>query len=519
LSPILPLLALTSALHASVEGQASLAVGWLEYDDLWSGDPILGGFDLASPSEPLNRWLMVPEASLTWRPGIAHRVRVRANGRSIARVPTLDDELSIVHVLVSDGVPVSEAWKERLFLDEASWRWRPQGDPAVDLRAGMLPYGIAGGRFQAESWPGLRARIDARRLGWAPLALELRGAHTLQGTAQAALALRHEPSMFEHLGAELAWTRDSQHGVAPVLEQDLGMLTELWAATSDDFIGTYQDYVLEGLGTVYGSEADGMRAFHGDLAQFMGLQGSAELFYASGFGRVLAGPVLLDAALVHSWGRGRLEGYRFEAGTVPQEVTATWYADAPREPWSEDLRIRGWAWDLAASLLTDGRWSPGLFFQGMSGEDDLVGRAAAGEPVRLFLASDPAFVRTRIFPADSAARSGALDFPPGVAGYGLLTPGASLAWDGERLGAHLQLALPCATRPSPLDPHRRIYGLEADLLVAASPLDALQLQLEGGLFQPGTFFIDSSNPAADHPLELPLGWRVIGAVTIRTPSG
>ena len=502
-----------------MEAEASLGLAWLEYSGLWAGDPILGGFDLASPSDPLNRWLLVPEASLTWRPGVSHRVRLRADGRSLARVPTLDDELTIVHVLVSDGVPVSEAWRERLFLDEASWRWRPDGDPASDLRVGVLPYGIVGGRFQAESWPGLRYRLDARRLGWAPFALELRGASTLRGTEQAALALRHEPSMFEHLALELAWTRDDHAGVAPLLEQDLGMLTELWAATSDDFIGSYQDYVLDGLSALYGNQADGMRAFHADLQQFMGLSGSAELFYASGFARVLAGPVLLDAAVVHSWGQGRLEGHRFEDGAVPADVSADWYAHAPREPWSEVFEIRGWSWDLAASLLVEGAWSPGVFFQGMTGEDDVVARAAAGQPLRMFLASDPAFLRTRIFPADSAARSGALDFPPGVAGHGLLTPGAWLAWDGDPLGAHLQLALPCATRPSPLEPHRRIYGLEADLLVVASPWDSVRVQLEGGLFQPGTFFIDSSDVARDHPLELPIGWRVIGAVTTRGQSG
>jgi hypothetical protein len=65
----------------------------------------------------------------------------------------------------------------------------------------------------------------------------------------------------------------------------------------------------------------------------------------------------------------------------------------------------------------------------------------------------------------------------------------------------------------------RIYGLEADLLLAASPGRHLQLQLEGGLFQPGSFFLDSTDPAGDHPFELPIGWRVIGAVTIRAPSG
>ena len=65
----------------------------------------------------------------------------------------------------------------------------------------------------------------------------------------------------------------------------------------------------------------------------------------------------------------------------------------------------------------------------------------------------------------------------------------------------------------------RFYGLEADLLVAATPWDSVQLQLEAGLFQPGTFFIDSSDPAGDHPLELPLGWRLIGALTFRGQSG
>ena len=502
-----------------MEGEASLTVGWVEYAGLWSGDPLLGGFDLASPSDPLDRWVLVPQAALTWRPGVSHRFRLRANGRSLARVPTLDDDLSLTHVLVSDGVPVSEAWKERLFLDEASWRWRPGGDPASDLRVGILPYGIAGGRFQAESWPGVRYRLDARRLGWAPLAAELRAAATLRGTTQAALALRHEPSMFEHVAVELAWSRDARAGVAPVLEQDLGMLTELWVATSGDFIATYQDYVLDGLAELYGSEADGLRAFQGDLAEFMALSGSADMLWASTSARLVAGRTLLDAAVVYGGGRARLAGQRFPEGTEPSEVGALWYTEAPREPFALDFSLRGWAWDFAASRLSDGPWQPGVFFQGMTGEDDLVGRATAGAPVRMFLASDPAFVRTRIFPADSAARSGALDFPPGVAGYGLLTPGAWLAWSKEHGSVHLQVALPCATQPSPLAPGGYLYGLEADLLLAASPLPVLGLQLEGGLFQPGTFFLDRTNPGGNSPFELPLGWRVVGAVTLRTPSG
>ncbi len=514
----LPLLLLGTA-QAELEGDASLQLGWLEYADLWAGDPLMGGFDLASPSDPLDRPVFVPRASLTARPGSGHRLRLRFNGRSLARTTSLDEDLAIVHGLSSDGVPVEEAWKERLFLDEASWRWRPDGDPASDLRLGILPYSIGGGRLQAESWPGLRYRLDAARLGWAPLATEIRAASTLRGTHFAALSLRHEPSIFEQVGVEIALSSDNAQGLAPTLEQDLGLLTQLWADTSGEFIRQYQDHVMDGLYYLYGNEADGVRAFHWDLQSFMDLHGSADMVHLDATARLLLGSVLVDAALIHSRGNVHLEGRRFAEGTTPSQVDAHWYSDAPTQPFELDFALRGWAWDLALAFLGQDRWHGGLFFQGMTGDDDLVGKALAGEPVGMFLATDEAFVRTRVFPADSAARSGSLDFPPGVAGYGLVTPGGWLRLDSETVDGNLQLALPMSTHPSPLPPCGRIYGLEADLILTIDRWDRLVPLLEAGVFQPATFFLDSSSDERDHPLDLPLGWRVLAAVTIRTPSG
>lgn len=515
---LLLLISLAAAVAAAPEVEAGLQVGWLEYGDLWTGDPILGGFDLRSPPAPLDRLLVAPVLTATARAGTAHRFRITASGRTLSRITLLDEDLEVVHVLASDGVPVSEAWRERLFLDEASWRWRPGGDPAVDLRAGILPYAVAGNRLFVESWPGARLRWDAQRQGLAPLVAEARVADTLRGATMAALSVGHEPSLFEFVGVEAAWTRDRLGGVAPLLEQDLGMMLELWRGTSAEFFQRYPDEVLGGLYDLYGHEVDGVRMLQADLATFLDLQGTADLLHLSLLGRVVAGGLLLDGAFVLARGRATVTGWRIPDGTPWADVaTPAWATDAPREAFTGDLDLRGHAVDLAISGLGAERWPWLVFVQGVSGDADLAQHALSGEPVTAFLATDQRFVRTRLFPVETAGTSGSLSLPPGVAGHGLLTPGLRLGRRWARVEPTLQVALPLAPEPAPLPPHGRIYGLEADLLVTAELAGGTRAFLEGGAFQPGTFFLDASSFDRDHPLELPLGWRVFAGISIAPP--
>ncbi len=505
---------------AAVEAGASVGLGWIEYGSLWTGDPVLGGFDLSSPATPTDRLLLTPKADLTLRWGSSHRLRLRASGRTMQRVTVFDSNLQIVHVWVSDGLPVAEAWRERLFFDEASWRMRPDGDPAIDLRIGVLPFSAAGGRLLAESWPGGRLTIDGARRGWFPATVVSRAAASPGGSTFAALTVQHQPSMFERVGIEIAGTRDPARGIAPLVEDDLSILMGLWRETSSGFIDRYEDSVVQGLYRLYGDEVDGVRALHADLQTFMDLRGTARMRYAAAFCRLLIGDVLLDAALVRGWGTVGLEGSNIPDDALWDDVaTADWATRAPRDPFSLSLSTRGWAWDVSAEVTPVGRWRWTVFFQGMTGDPDLVEDALAGETATMFLAPDQTFARTRIFPLDALARDGSVGFPPGVAGHGLISPGTSASRASKGGVATLQAALPIATHPSPLPPGGRIYGLEGDLFVGGRLAEAVLLSAEGGVFAPGPFFLDASDDDRDALGDLPLGWRVWIGVTLSAERG
>ncbi len=503
-----------------VEADAAVTLGWSEYRALWTGDPILGGFDLYSPAVPLDRLLIHPEASLTLRPSSAHRIRLVVDGRSMQRVTGYDDAGELIHLWTSDGQLLSDAARERLFFDEASWRWRPGGDPSVDLRVGVLPYSIAGGRLHHESWPGVRFRFDAMRRGLAPLTALARVAVTPKGSTFAALTVQHEPSAFEFVGLEASIASDPHEGIAPMIEDDLGMMVDLWGSTSDAFIDQYEDWVLQGLYGLYGHQADGIWLFSQDLDTFLSLEGSARIAHFSALGRVLAGSWMIDAAVIGGVGEVTLTGHALPADATPHQIAeASWPNEVPYEVFSLAFPVRGFAWDLGVDRLVGDHWRVAGFFQGMSGDRDLVDKALAGEPVTLFLATDHRFTRTRVFPVDVVTRGGGWSGPAGVAGHGLISTGLSVGLWWPRVAASAQLALPMATHRSPIEPCGRIYGLEGDLFVAVRATPWLSFAGEAGAFQPGTFFLDATDPNGDHPFELPIGWRIYGGLTVATPSG
>ncbi len=485
------------------ELESSLELGWLEYDSLWGGDLLMGGFDLSSPPYLPDRLMLVPQVRFTLRPGEKHRFRVDLDGRTLQRYTSFDEELNLVHGLASDGVPVEEAWKERLFLDEASWRYRPRGDPSMDLRLGVLPFSISGGRFLAESWPGASFRLDAGRLGWIPLALEARGATTARGTVFCALSLLHEPSLFEELGLEISFTRDSNGGITPLLEEDLGMLTELLWDTSSGFMDAHEAWVMSGLYDLYGTSEYGVSLFYDDLKTFLDLDGSASLLHSSLLARKVLGPVFVDLALVHAGGHAEIKGNEIPDSAVPQDLgDENWASVSPREAFSLDLKVSGWAWDLAISSLRSGVWQWLVFFQGMSGDPDPVAKAINGATSTLFLATDQRFLRTALFPVDTASRTGAFSSAPGLSGFGLMTPGLSSVWTTDKCHLGLQVALPMSTSPSPLqqDYDAWIYGLEGDLTLSLQPSSNWLMFVESGMLAPGDFLGD--------PTTLPMGWRV-----------
>ena len=500
---------------APPEVEARLDLGWQEYAGLWVGDPILGGFDLYSPPQPLDRLLVSPALQATLRPGASHRLRVRASGRTLQRVSVLEEDLSIGHVWLSDGLPVDEAWRERLFLDEASWRWRPDGDPTLETRVGILPFGVAG-RLFVESWPGASVRLDAQRQGWVPLAVEARIAATLDQSGLAALEVRHEPSRFEHVGLGVAGWQDRASGMAGIIEDDLGLLVSVWGASSADFLTDNGDAVLSALAGLYGDEVDGVRMFQEDLAAFLELGGSARVGYLSATGRLVLGKALVDLAVIHSRGEVELTGYAFPDGATRDEAQAAWLEGDGREPFDVSFPVRGWAFDAAVESLAAPLYGFG-FVQGMSGEPDIVPTVLDGEPVGLFVAADQDFVRTRVFPADPYASSTGLDGPPGVGGHGLVSVGGGLGLSADPLSGTLQLALPMATHPSPFPPHGRVYGVEADALVGWTARDWLRLSGEAGVFQALSFFADETRGDRDSLADLPLGWRLWTGLTVMTP--
>ncbi|NOY27039.1 MAG: hypothetical protein GXP62_14305 [Oligoflexia bacterium] len=504
----------TASAGTIAQAEASLGLGWVEYAALWTGDPILGGFDLYSPPQPLDRLLISPSAMITLRPSDSQRIRIRASGRTLSRLTTIDSNGDIQYLWASDGVPLAQAAAERLFLDEASWRWRPGGDRWLDLRLGILPWSLAGGRMLAESWPGATLRLDAARKGWAPVAVEAHASVTPTGSNTVAMAVRYEPSWLEYVGLEAAYSQDPRQGIAPLVQDDLGMLVELWRGTSGEFIDKNQDWVLSGLYDLYGQEVDGVRAFHEDLKTFVDLDGTARVLHLAASGRVMLGRTLIDAALVHARGQVALSGNGIPGELAPADIDGTsWATQTPTTPFDLRFPVSGWAWDLDLEFLLASHWRISAFFQGMTGEDELLSKALAGETVHVFLATDLAFVRTRVFPWDAALQSGAWSFPPGVAGYGLMTPGTSIDLATDHTSASFQLALPMATEPSPLEPHGQIYGLEADLFLGARAGKHTTLAADFGAFQSGTFFVDQGG--RDTLAELPIGWRLHGSITIQ----
>ncbi len=512
-------LLLAPALAAQdVEATAEATVGWSRYDDLWTGDLILGAFQLQSPSRPFDRLLISPRASVTYRPDRAHRLRLVINPRTLQRVSYLDHQLQTQTVWTSDGELLTDAWRERFFLDEASWRWRPDGDPSIDLRVGILPYSIAGGRLLHESWPGVRFRFDAMRRGILPVAALARIAVSPTGSAFGALTLQHEPSSFEFVGLEASMTVDSTVGIAPMFEDDFGMMLELWRTTSDGFFDENQVWAENALAEAYGNDMNGIWVFYEDLQTFMDLSGTARIAHVSALSRLLVKRWMIDAAVVGGLGQVTLTGKAIPPTVNREELSSEWPGNEFADSFELQFPVRGLAWDLAVDRLLGDHWRIAGFFQGMTGDPLLVEKATSGQPVNMFLATDHRFTRTRVFPVDVAARCGAWSAPAGVAGHGLASTGLSIGLSWPTVAASAQLALPMATHRSPIEPYGRIYGVEADLFVAVRPLSWLSFAGEAGAFKPGTFFLDDTSDDRDTLQELPIGWRVYAGVTVVTPS-
>jgi hypothetical protein len=503
-----------------VEARASAGLAWLQYDQLWVGDPILGGFDGRSSVDPLNRVLLSPLVEGTLRQGAAHRWRLRLNGRTLQRATVLDDDLSPTWTITSDGVPVAEAFRERAFVDEASWRWRPDEGRGVDLRVGMLPFSISGGRFLVESWPGVRVKVDAGKLGGPPLVTDLRAAVRTDGSVQAALQIRRPWSMFEHVGLEVAVVHDVQ-GVAPILESDPGLLLGAFGAANAEFLSNNAAEVGAWIDETYLADDDGfgIDRFLGDAREYLDLQSRATLAYGTVSLERLVGPVLVDVALIGQIGSGTLGGRLVPGGVAFEPPGSDWPQTAPAVPWTHPVAVRAGAFDVAVTWLGDPIGAFG-FVQGASGDPDVVSTTVSESPIGAFLAADQAFVRTRLFPVDAASRGGAWTLPPGVGGHGWLAPGGGLDLSAGPVGMRVQGAVPLATVPTclgcvPADGQgRRVYGVEGGVLAWADVGDAVRPLAEAGVFRPGGFFLDDTDPARDALSDLPTGWRIYAGLSV-----
>jgi hypothetical protein len=515
---VLGLLAVAQAAPPSLEGWATGTVGWLEYRDLWVGDVLFGGFDARSSAFLTDRLLLSATAELTARLGEHHRLRIRPSTRTLRRETVLRPDGTLGGVLTSDGVPLEQALRERLWLDELSWRWRPRADRAVELKAGILPFSIAHGRFLAESWPGAEARLQTGPLGGPPLVADLRLAlPTTGGVVQLAGKVGWEPSSFDNLSLEIAVLDDSA-GIAPLLEADPGLLLSTFGRANEHFFDAHAPEIFQWIADTYLSDPYGFDLFLADAATHMALDGRGRIGYASLLGRTQLGPLSLDAALTGSWGRGTVGGYRVPDGSPWVTPPSDWATTTPRSRWSHDWRLGAAAADLAATLALGRGWLEG-FGQLATGEPDIVAASAEDLSVRAFLAPDQRFLRTRVFPLDAAAAGGGWSLPPGIASSGIVAVGASGGASTDLGGARLQVAVPwawagaCTGCPEGAEPRRR-YGEEVDVLAWLTP-GRLRPSAELGAFFPGPYFLDLSDPSRDDLGELPVGWRLFVGIGAR----
>lgn len=502
------------ATAGETETGASLSVGYLQHQDLWVGDPLLGDFDGDSSLTLANRFLVRPSVELTHRVGTAHRFRLRANGRSLQRVTFLDEELAVRSTLASDGVPVSLAVRERAFLDEATWRVRSE-ERAVDLRLGMQPFAIANGRFLVESWPGARLVWRPGRAGGPPLAVDARTAVRIDGSVQGALALRREFSHFEHIGLDLAVVRDRQ-GIAPMVEQDISLLTGTFSASSATYLQANRAEVEAFIEDRYLDSPYGIDAFAADIADLMDLSSEATLAYLSAGGAGWIGRTELDVEVIGMVGRGAIRGQRLN-GAVPSE---SWLPVGTSD-WSQPFALRALAWDVALE------WHAPIglfgFAQGATGEPDLVQATVDGSPASAFVAADQSFLRSRVFPIDVAQQGGAWTHPPGVGSHGLAAFGGGMSARWRRSGARLQgtvssaLIRRCLGCDDPSEEGGLRYGEELDLLLWTGH-GAVRPLLDVGGFFGGPFFLDPSSPDRDERSDLAIGWRVFAGLSTAVGS-
>lgn len=509
----------SQAIAEPLEGFASASVGELQYRDLWVGDPILGGFTARSSPFFTDTLLVQGTAEVTWRKDSHHRLRIRPSTRTMRFETVLSGDGSLGHAVTSDGLPLDLAVRERLMLDEASYRWRPRGDRSIAVEAGLLPFQIAGGRLLAETWPSLAASVALAPLGGPPVEASLRAAiPTTGGVAQAAAKVAIARSSFEEIALEIA-VHDDSAGLTPLLLADPGLLLSVFGRANEPFLERNAREVAAFISDRYLADPYGIDYFLSDAATYLDLGGRGRLWYASLLGSRQVGPLSLDGALILSSGRGFVEGNRVPDGSTWVTPPEDWAIRAPKERWTHEWRILAFASDLDVYLrLPRGPLGDGfaeVFWQMASGDPDLVATSASGGTVRAFIAPDQRFLRTRVFPVDAASIGSGLALPPGVASSGLVAAGAAAGVVGEHGGARLQFAVPFAWTGGCTSclsgSQRRRYGEEIDLLSWAK-VGPLRPSVEWGLFFPGPFFLDPSDPQRDSVGDMPIGWRLFAGV-------
>jgi len=489
--------------------QAGWTAGQLLFDDLWAGDLVLGGFGNRASAHPLERLVFSPWAQTSFQKGKSHRFRATVNLRTLQAIPGLSSEGGLREVWVSEGRLLSEAWKERLFMDELSWRFRPDGDPKIDFRVGILPFQAGAGRYLVESWPGVRLGLDLDRMAMLPLRAELKAAVVPEsGGVMAALSVRHEPSFFEHVGIEMAYHYDPQHGLTAIPNQDFSMVAALLGLSVRDVIRTEDQWsaLYEFLAQRYLVDGD-LRQARSDILQFLDMGGYGHAVYPAAtfevYWRRIRFTGLASAAL--GWGVAELNFLHSDADL--QNADEDWPDQMLTRRIVQSYRMAGWAFDLLVEVRAT-RWRGFGFVQGMTGDPELVRRAQKSKVTRAFLSPDQAFLRTRLFPLNHSGSGSTWTGPPGIGLYGVLTPGAGVSGSHGPLLFTFQVATPMTFSPafdgsSDERAVGRLYGTEVSAVVSGVFDGPVRPSLEGGLFFPGAFFQEDAGS-----FDSPMGWRL-----------
>ena len=428
--------------------------------------------ELRSQSFPANANVCFSTLS-TSPTGLAVRGSGRCNVLVNDRSPTfaVDELRHAPPQLTSNGRPFGDELSETLLLREA-WVGAVFGPNELGLvRVGRQRFTVADG-FVYDDWgTGASVSFDLGAVGpsWdlgAAIFYPSRDLPIGEGWTSGLLALRADylPSLFEHLGVFAAYYRDRS---SQMVELFRGSLTEPSVVRLMSLAPGTQAYANESRLLVLQLDTT--------------FTGQADVGWAGTSGSVRLDRVRLDWTAALAFGQLTVPDVTLVQLTPASVLTRTRYRTNSLFGQLAHVRVG----------VPLGAWRLGGFFLFLSGDQPPSEKARLGEPPQYggFLGVSPFITDTNIFFDGGASESFASRqaTAPGVNARGVLAPGATASWESASgFAVGVRGAYLVAPVPGPFG--GRVYGPEADLNLAWSPLSWLTLLAEGDVMFPGDFY-------------------------------